>query len=89
MDIEIDHSDLACGEYLDRAGFVATEAGDKTMMRLLDSDGDHIVTVTRTIQGRDVQALLAYGKQERQLGEKLGRAQLQEQFRALLATDPA
>lgn len=89
MDIEIDHSKLACGEYLDRAGFIATEASDKTMMRLLDGDGEYIATVTRAVQGRDVQAMLSYGKQQRELGEKLGRAKLQEQFRALLSTDQA
>lgn len=89
MDIEIDHSELVCGEYLNQAGFIATKASDKSMMRLLDGDGEYIATVTRAVQGRDIQAMLRYGKEQRDLGEKLGRAQLQEQFRTLLSIDPA
>jgi hypothetical protein len=88
MDIQINHAELPCGEWLDCAGFTATEAGDKSMMRLLDGDGEFVATVTRAVLGRDLQAMLRYGKEQRELGEKLGRAQLQSQFRALLATDP-
>lgn len=87
-EIQIDHAQLSCGEWLDSAEFIATEASEEGMMRLLDCNGEHVATVTRSILGRDLQAMLRYGKEQRELGMKLGRAELQSQFRALLATEP-
>lgn len=53
-----------------------------------DEEGTHLFTCSRSIGLLDLRAILVFGKRQREVGRKVGVAELQYQLRALLAVPP-